>query len=77
MNSAQNAGDKVKLFHYVGEQEKRLLRTEPILKYRNYCFDRYVNNLDNTELSKDEINGFLSCYDNLKALHNSYQLDKH
>ena len=55
-------------FEGMNSTEKSLLSNIPLMKYRNYCFEKYIN-VDESNLSNQETNDFFGCYENLQNLH--------
>ncbi len=62
-----------RFFQGVSQTEGNLLSLVPLMKFRSYCFDKYITNLDESSLSSSEIKNFFNCYDNLQNLQTEWQ----
>ena len=61
-------------FEEISSTEKFVLSSMNTIKYRSYCFEKYIN-VDEENLSNNEINQFFQCFQNLKDLHIQWQAE--
>jgi hypothetical protein len=62
-----------RFFQGISKTESNLLALVPLMKFRSYCFDKYITNLNESSLSDSEIKNFFTCYDSLRNLQTEWQ----